>query len=137
MIVPFNQSPRQARGVPAEAPPSSVFLGMAAAQMHQEGRLFEPEGQTEAGNIDLNNRPMVKNPDGTTSTVRSITITDDKGKATVIPTVIGDKVVSNEDAIKHFKKTGEHLGVFDNEQNANDFAEKLHKQQAKQYGLDR
>jgi len=110
---------------------------MAAAQMHQEGRLFEPEGQTEAGNIDLNNRPMVKNPDGTTSTVRSITITDDKGKATVIPTVIGDKVVSNEDAIKHFKKTGEHLGVFDNEQNANDFAEKLHKQQAKQYGLDR
>lgn len=42
MIVPFNQSPRQARGVPAEPPPD-VFLAMAAAQMHAQGRLFEPE----------------------------------------------------------------------------------------------
>jgi|SRR6266403_178451 len=41
MIVPFNQSPAtsQARGVPVEAS-SSVFLAMAAAQMHAQGRLF-------------------------------------------------------------------------------------------------
>jgi len=46
MIVPFNQSPttRQARGVPAPiTPPSDVFLAMAAAQMHAQGRLVEPE----------------------------------------------------------------------------------------------
>ncbi len=46
MIVPFNQSSatRQAHGVPAEAPPA-VFLAMAAAQMHAQGRLFEPESK--------------------------------------------------------------------------------------------
>ena len=46
MIVPSNQSPttRQARGVPAPiTPPPDVFLAMAAAQMHTEGRLFEPK----------------------------------------------------------------------------------------------
>ena len=46
MIVPFNQSPRQARGVPSPiTPPPDVFLAMAAAQMHAQGRLFEPESK--------------------------------------------------------------------------------------------
>ncbi len=46
MIVPFNQSPatRQARGEPeSTSGPPSVYLAMAAAQMHEQGRLFEPE----------------------------------------------------------------------------------------------
>jgi len=55
MIVPFNQSSatRQARGVPAPmTPPPDVFLAMAAAQMHERGRLFEPEPKTEiAGDV--------------------------------------------------------------------------------------
>src|SRR6266403_874342 len=57
MIVPFNQSPatRQARGgpetSPAESPPD-VFLAMAAAQMHAQGRLFETESNIEiAGDV--------------------------------------------------------------------------------------
>jgi len=44
MIVPFNKvATRQARGEPTSTPPSDVFLAMAAAQMHAQGRLFEPE----------------------------------------------------------------------------------------------
>lgn len=90
-------------------------------------------GQTEAGNIDLANRPVVHNSDGTISTVRSITVTDSDGKAGLIPTVVGDKVVSNADAIAHYNKTGEHLGKFESEAHADAYAEKLHEDQAKQY----
>ncbi len=52
MIVPFNNATRQARGEPASAPLSPAFLAMAAAQMHAQGRLFEPEPKIEvAGDV--------------------------------------------------------------------------------------
>jgi len=115
--------------------PDEPWALMAAAQMHTEGRLVQQVGMREQGNIDLNNRPMVKNPDGSTSTVRSITVGTDDG-AVLLPTVVGGKVVSNADAIAHYRKTGEHLGKFDSEDEANSYAERLHKSQAKQYGLE-
>lgn len=89
-------------------------------------------GQVAPGNIDLNNRPVVHNSDGTISTVRSITIEAD-GKFYLIPTVIGDKVVSNDEAIAYFKKTGQHLGVFSSEADADAYAQQLHQSQATQY----
>lgn len=91
-----------------------------------------PEGLTSRGNIDLNRRPSVKNADGSISTVRSITITDDKG-AVVIPTVVNGRVVSNAEAIEHFKSTGENLGRFKTEDQAVKYAESLHEDQAQQY----
>lgn len=87
------------------------------------------KGLITPGNIDLLNRPQVANPDGTVSTVRSITIEQD-GKFYLIPTVIGNKVVSNKEAIDSFNKTGKHLGVFDTEANADKYAQQLHNQQA-------
>lgn len=85
-----------------------------------------------AGNIDLNNRPIVKNPDGSISTVRSISINQD-GKEILIPTVINGNVVSNDEAIKHYQQTGQYLGKFDNVNDANNYATQLHNSQERQY----
>lgn len=52
------------------------------------------------------------------------------GHEVLIPTVVGDRVVSDAEAIKHFKKTGAHLGVFDTPKNATAYAQKLHENQA-------
>ena len=43
-------------------------------------------GMIEPGNIDIANRPVVRNPDGSISTVRSITVEAD-GKYVVLPTI--------------------------------------------------
>jgi hypothetical protein len=91
-------------------------------------------GQIESGNIDLNKRPVVNNPDGTFGTVRSISANID-GKEVLIPTVSADgKVLTNEQAIEQYKQTGQHLGVFDSPESATAYAQHLHQSQANQYG---
>jgi N12 class adenine-specific DNA methylase len=84
------------------------------------------------GNIDLDNRPVVKNGDGSISTVRSISIGTDEG-VYLIPTVVRGKVVSNEAAVRYFRQTGEHLGLFTSEADAKVYADHLHEDQARQY----
>jgi hypothetical protein len=81
------------------------------------------------GNIDLNHRPHVKNPDGSVSSVRSVTFMDGP-TALLLPTVVGNKVVSNQEALAHYRKTGEFLGKFASEDTANAYAQDLHESQA-------
>lgn len=105
----------------------------AAAAAPAVGALGGPVSPLVPGNIDLGRRPVVHNRDGSISTVRSISIGTDQGEV-LIPTVVGDRVVSNEEAIRHYQQTGEHLGIFRSPKEADAYAIWLHQQQAREYG---
>ena len=88
----------------------------------------------EPGNIDLDKRPIVKNPDGSVSTVFSKSFNVD-GKETLVPGVANDgsRQLSDEEALDQYKKTGQHLGKFDTPAHADAYAQKLHESQAQKY----
>lgn len=96
-------------------------------------------GQYGKGNIDLWNRPQVDNGDGTISTVRSIGFYDEDensifyGKEILAPTVIGNAIVSDDEAIEYYYKSGEYFGVFNTIEESNAYGEELHIQQAVLY----
>jgi hypothetical protein len=86
-------------------------------------------GMITPGNIDIFHRPNVRNSNGSHSSVRTISIGTDAGEV-LIPTVVGNRVVSNQAAIAHYNRTGEHLGIFKTPLDATRFAMLLHNQQA-------
>jgi len=85
-------------------------------------------GRYGRGNIDLNNRQVVRNKDGSISTERSFSVNID-GKEVLLPTVINGRIVSENEAINHYLKTGEYLGKFNTVKEADEYAEKLHNRQ--------
>ncbi|MCJ9697555.1 hypothetical protein MOV76_39110, partial [Rhizobium sp. PRIMUS64] len=94
-----------------------------------------PDDLIEAGNVDLQNRPRVQNSDGSVSTVRSMSFEED-GSEVLVPTVSPDgRILSDDDAIKLYHESGQHLGKFRTADAATAYAEKLHDDQAKLYGL--
>lgn len=113
--------------IPSEINPGSILTEFSAQSRQTPGLL-------ESGNIDLNNRPVVENEDGTVSTVRSMSVNID-GKEVLIPTVASDgsKILSDEEAIKQYEATGQHLGKFDTPENASAYAQRLHTSQENLY----
>jgi hypothetical protein len=91
-------------------------------------------GMIQSGNINTGNRPQVPNADGGFSTVRSMSANFGDGEV-LLPTVMDDGrgIVSEDEAIEHYLKTGRHLGVFDAPENADAFARRLHDDQARVY----
>ncbi|CUZ06117.1 Uncharacterised protein [Serratia marcescens] len=90
-------------------------------------------GMIEPGNIDIHHRPIVNNPDGSISTVRSMSTNID-GREVLIPTVSDDgRIMTDDEAIDNFMRTGKHLGMFSSPEAATAYAESLHEQQAQEY----
>lgn len=107
--------------------------GNDAEQAKQAFYAAYPKGLLERGNIDIHNLPVVKNSDGSISTVRSMSTNID-GREVLIPTVSDDgRIMSDDEAIDNFMRTGKHLGMFDNPDDATAYAESLHNQQADEY----
>ncbi len=83
-------------------------------------------GILQPGNIDLTTRPVVHNPDGSDSTVRSMSF-NQNGKEVLVPTVSDDgRILSFDQAIGEYNRTGRHLGTFDTPDNATEYAKHLH-----------
>jgi len=85
-------------------------------------------GRWGKGNIDLNNRQVIKNSDGSISTEESFSVNID-GKEVLLPTIIDGKRVSEEEAIRYYERTGKYLGKFKTVKEAEEYAEMLHNRQ--------
>jgi hypothetical protein len=87
-------------------------------------------GFRQEGNIDISKRPEAKNPDGSVSTVRSMSI-NVEGNEVLIPTVSEDaRIMSDSEAVDTYRRTGRHLGIFDTPSHATAYAKSLHEDQA-------
>ena len=84
------------------------------------------------GNIDLDNRVVVANPDGSISTELSFSVEFD-GLEVLLPQVVSGTTVSQEEAVEHFMSTGKHLGKFFCWQCSDVYAELLHIRQQQRY----
>lgn len=103
-------------GVPAIDPPDRYTVGT-------------PKGIKTPGNIDLFARPRVQNADGSISTVRSMSFEED-GQEILVPTVSDDgRILSEQEAIDAYHKTGRNLGTFTSPEDATAYAQQLHAQQ--------
>jgi hypothetical protein len=125
--------------MPGAPPPAEPPINIGAAA----GRGFlvpplavPPPGQQGAvipGNIDVYNRPVVTNPDGSVSTVRTMGI-NDQGFEVNIPTVSPDgRILTDQQAEDLYRQTGAHLGKFRTVAEAERAAQALHQQQGTQY----
>ena len=96
----------------------------------------------QQGNLDLTNRPVIKNDDGTHSSEYSTSFSDEKGREVLIPTIVNGKFLtpngkkpkqgSPEEKLmfkrawQHYLETGENLGVFDSPDHADAAANMIH-----------
>ncbi len=97
-----------------------------------EETVVDDLGRYGEGNIDLYTRTPVVDEDGYTETVKSFSTNID-GVEVLLPTVIDGRIVSEDEAVDHYFKTGEYLGKFNTPEEAEDYAWHLHLVQEKLY----
>lgn len=83
-------------------------------------------GILEVGNVNLIDRPQLPKPDKGYQTAYTMTAGIEDGKIALLPTVIEGKQYTPKEAFEHFKKTGEHMGIFSSREHADAFDKQLH-----------
>ena len=110
---------------------SSVKMSTQLMSIKYEGYI-DTIGRYGAGNIDLYNRPKYIQPDGSISTVNSVSFGEDELEI-LIPTIAYKNGVpaqlTYEEAIDLYYESGQYLGKFKTITECNVYAEKLHEQQ--------
>lgn len=87
-----------------------------------------------AGNIDLTQRPIRMNDDGSASTVRSASI-NENGKEVLIPTIGQNGEDLNMDqAVDLYRRTGQNLGRYNSVGEANQAAQNIHDSEQRRLG---
>lgn len=87
-------------------------------------------GQIAPGNIDTSRLPIVWNPDGSYSTVDSMSAPDEQGNEVLFPTVVDGKHLTPEEAIRSYQQTGRNLGTFRDWRYSDRAAVNLHQDEA-------
>ncbi len=111
------------------------YIARMFSMHHPRGSGIHDSGYLKQGNINLNNRPIVHNSDGSISTVRSGSYENDAGQEVLIPTVGNEgMIMSMPQAAQYWGDRGQFLGKFASPDQATAYALWLHAQQAKLYG---
>lgn len=84
-----------------------------------------PFGMVRAGNIDLNNRPILRNLDGTISTERSFSRGTDQGEV-LVPQIVNGRDLGEDDAWQHYLRSRENMGTFSSPEYADAYAQEVH-----------
>ena len=88
--------------------------------------------QLEPGNIDLQARHVLRNADGTISTVCTVIVEFD-GVYVLLPLATPRGIVTVERAAQEYISTGLHMGVYDELGGAEREAERIHTEQEEIY----
>ncbi len=105
------------------------YLNNLLAQIMQQPQApMSPytQGMSKTGTLDLSNRPKVQLPGGGYQTVYTMTAGIDNGKTVLLPRIVNGQLLSEKDAMNHFRNTGEHMGMFHSQEAADSYDKKLH-----------
>lgn len=115
-------------------------FGIALQEIGRAKQNIVPDniGRYGQGNIDLYNRPQYRQPDGSVSTVRSMSFGDENGQEILVPTIANDRFgkpyqMTDQQAIDRYYDTGEYLGKFNSIPEADAYGNALHNQQETLY----
>lgn len=117
-------------------PPSGNAENMPSPQSMVRVENNAPRGQIAPGTINPNMRPIVRT-DGPGVTMPPTLVVTSDSKVAVMPTVGTDGQPLSPKLVSTMLKDGQHLGLFDNETDAAEYAGKLHQAQAQSLEHDR
>jgi hypothetical protein len=133
----ITYGPKPPTGAPTLPPPSATQPVVAPSPAIQP-RAALPQGPMSSATalstprplvpptVQVSKQPIVRNPDGSISTVQTMGIHDEKGYVNLPMVSKSGKVLSPDEAVREYQRTGGHLGIYKSQAEADRGAELLH-----------